>query len=71
MEPDRTYAGQIPEGECDEPVSGDDIPLTGDPVVDAATARLAAADPEDLDAQIEAGERVHQALRSRLSDLGG
>jgi hypothetical protein len=71
MEPDHRYEGEIREGQGDEPVPGDDVPVTGDPVVDAATAQLAAADPADLDAQIEAGERVHQALRSRLSDLGG
>lgn len=71
MEHNHTFAGEIPEGEGDEPVPGDDVPVTGDPVVDAATAQLAAADSNDLDAQIEAGERVHQALRSRLSDLGG
>jgi hypothetical protein len=71
MGSDQTHPGELPHGELDDPVPGDDVPMTGDPEVDAATARLAAADPEDLDAQIEAGERVHLALRSRLSDLGG
>ena len=70
MEPDNAYAGEIPEAERDQPVRGD-VPVTGDPVVDAATDQLAAAHTDDLEAQIEAGERVHQALRSRLSDLGG
>jgi hypothetical protein len=44
---------------------------TGDLVIDASLKDLADADPDDLDAQIEAGERVHQTLQSRLSDLGG
>jgi DNA polymerase-3 subunit gamma/tau len=44
---------------------------TGDAQVDAALAELDTAAPEDLDAQIEAGQRVHRTLQSRLSDLGG
>ncbi len=44
---------------------------TGDVVIDAALRDLADAEPTDLDAQIEAGERVHQTLQSRLTDLGG
>jgi hypothetical protein len=43
---------------------------TGDPVMDAALQELDAAPADDLDAQIAAGERVHRALQSRLSDLG-
>lgn len=44
---------------------------TGDAQIDAALAELDAAAPDDLDAQIEAGQRVHRTLQSRLSDLGG
>lgn len=44
---------------------------TGDAQVDAALAELEGAAPDDLDAQIEAGQRVHRTLQSRLSDLGG
>lgn len=44
---------------------------TGDAQVDAALADLDGAAPDDLDAQIEAGQRVHRTLQSRLSDLGG
>ena len=44
---------------------------TGDPQIDAALAGLAGAAPDDLDAQVEAGGRVHRTLQSRLSDLGG
>ena len=56
--------------------SGDTVadaagPRTGDIVIDAAIADLAAADPLDLDAQIELGERVRATLRTRLDDLGG
>ena len=44
---------------------------TGDVLIDAALRGLDDAPPEDLDAQIEAGRRVHQTLQARLSDLGG
>jgi DNA polymerase-3 subunit gamma/tau len=44
---------------------------TGDPQIDAALAELGGAAPDDLDAQVEAGARVHRTLQSRLSDLGG
>lgn len=44
---------------------------TGDIVIDAALEDLRNASPDDLDAQIEAGQRVHQTLQARLSDLGG
>jgi hypothetical protein len=44
---------------------------TGDEAVDEAVGELVATDPDDLDAQISAGERVHHTLRTRLSDLGG
>lgn len=45
-------------------------PETGDLVVDAALADLAAVDASDLDAVLAAGESVHATLTSRLSDLG-
>ncbi|WP_270887837.1 hypothetical protein [Pedococcus sp. 5OH_020] len=44
---------------------------TGDIVVDAALRELQQAPTDDLDAQIEAGQRVHRTLQARLSDLGG
>ncbi len=44
---------------------------TGDIVIDAALQDLQAAPADDLDAQIEAGQRVQQTLQGRLSDLGG
>lgn len=44
---------------------------TGDIVIDASLQDLKDAPSEDLDAQIEAGQRVQQTLQSRLSDLGG
>jgi DNA polymerase-3 subunit gamma/tau len=40
-------------------------------LIDAALQDLEDAAPDDLDAQIEAGQRVHRTLQSRLSDLGG
>ena len=46
-------------------------PETGDLVIDSALRDLAATDDDDLDAQIEAGERVQRTLQSRLGDLGG
>jgi DNA polymerase-3 subunit gamma/tau len=44
---------------------------TGDIVIDSALQDLRNAAPDDLDAQIDAGQRVQQTLQSRLSDLGG
>ena len=44
---------------------------TGDIVIDSALQDLQDAPQDDLDAQIDAGQRVQQTLQSRLSDLGG
>jgi DNA polymerase-3 subunit gamma/tau len=44
---------------------------TGDIVIDSALQDLQNAPTDDLDAQIEAGQRVQQTLQARLSDLGG
>jgi hypothetical protein len=44
---------------------------TGDIVIDSALQDLRDAPADDLDAQIEAGRRVHQTLQGRLSHLGG
>ena len=44
---------------------------TGDIVIDSALHDLREAPTDDLDAQIEAGRRVHQTLQGRLSHLGG
>lgn len=53
-----------------EAVESEDAPRTGDLVIDGAVAETAAVDPADLDGVAEAGERLHSALQSRLSDLG-
>ena len=58
-------------GETGETVQADESGETGDVLIDAALRGLDEAPPEDLDAQIEAGRRVHQTLQARLSDLGG
>jgi hypothetical protein len=44
---------------------------TGDIVIDAALQDLQNAPRDDLDAQIDAGQRVQETLQARLSDLGG
>lgn len=44
---------------------------TGDIVIDSALQDLQDAPAEDLDAQIQAGQRVQSTLQARLSDLGG
>ncbi len=44
---------------------------TGDIVIDSALQDLQNAPQNDLDAQIDAGQRVQQTLQARLSDLGG
>jgi hypothetical protein len=44
---------------------------TGDIVIDSALQDLKDAPHDDLDQQIEAGQRVQQTLQSRLDDLGG
>lgn len=44
---------------------------TGDIVIDSALQDLQDAPADDLDAQIDAGQRVQQTLQARLSDLGG
>ncbi|KRF22635.1 hypothetical protein [Phycicoccus sp. Soil802] len=44
---------------------------TGDIVIDSALQDLQDAPTDDLDAQIDAGQRVQQTLQARLSDLGG
>lgn len=46
-------------------------PQTGDEPIDAALQDLARAQAGSLAERIDAGERTHAALRSRLSDLGG
>lgn len=53
------------------PADGQTDGQTGDPAIDAALKDLADAPADDLDAQVAAGQRVHQTLQSRLSDLGG
>ncbi|HEY7717170.1 MAG TPA: hypothetical protein VH915_00300 [Pedococcus sp.] len=45
--------------------------VTGDAVIDAALQSLQEAPADDLDAQVAAGQRVHQTLQARLSDAGG
>ncbi|XVX21771.1 hypothetical protein ACQP1U_07940 [Actinomycetota bacterium] len=57
--------------ESPERVDGAGPPATGDVVIDAALRDLHDSDPDDLDAQLEAGTRVHRTLQGRLSDLQG
>ncbi|KQZ87948.1 hypothetical protein ASD62_00020 [Phycicoccus sp. Root563] len=56
-------------GQTDAPDLGEHG--TGDIVIDSALQDLRDAPADDLDAQIEAGRRVHQTLQGRLSHLGG
>ncbi len=44
-------------------------PSTGQATVDAALARFAERMPDGLDAHVEAGARLDEALRSALADL--
>ena len=53
------------------PAAGLGDRATGDIVIDSALQDLRDAPADDLDAQIEAGRRVHRTLQGRLSDLGG
>ena len=53
------------------PAAGLGDKATGDIVIDSALQDLRDAPADDLDAQIEAGRRVHRTLQGRLSDLGG
>ena len=46
-------------------------PTCGDAAIDAVLVELDAATDQPLARHIEAGERVHEVLRGRLSDLGG
>jgi hypothetical protein len=46
-------------------------PVTGDPVLDEATSRIADAAGLPLEAQVEAYEHAHRALESRLADVEG
>ncbi len=46
-------------------------PATGDLVVDAAMAELAALDPNDLDGLARAGAEVERVLRGRLGGMPG
>jgi hypothetical protein len=66
---------------ADEQVAHDEAPVsevgadegvitTGDIVIDAALRDLTAADPSDLDAQIEQAEALQRTLQGRLADLG-
>ncbi|MGL5931157.1 MAG: hypothetical protein ACRCY8_19680 [Dermatophilaceae bacterium] len=66
--PPADAAGGSPPDVADD--SFRDAPETGDPAVDTATATMAAA-PDELDAQLHAGEEVHRTLQARLGDLGG
>jgi len=46
-------------------------PETGDPDIDAVLDHVATAQGGDLADRIAAGEHAHDALQSRLRDLGG
>lgn len=62
---DDSTAGPTPA-----PVGRGDVPATGDPEVDAALRTLADTAENDLDGQLESGERLQRMLRNRLTDLG-
>jgi hypothetical protein len=53
-----------------EPFEVPQPPVTGDPVVDEAALRVAAAAQQPLDTQVAAYEAVHRALQDRLADVG-
>jgi hypothetical protein len=46
-------------------------PVTGDPRLDDAIRRVAAAVAQPLEAQVEAFEVAHRALQDRLADVEG
>ncbi|MCE1179628.1 MAG: hypothetical protein LWW86_11475 [Micrococcales bacterium] len=77
IEPDTDRRDQpqskAPAQQADSPEQVDAAgpPATGDVVIDAALRDLHDSDPADLDAQLEAGTRVHRTLQGRLSDLQG
>jgi hypothetical protein len=48
-----------------------EVPVTGDPTIDAVVSELAEAREQPLEAHIAAGEKAHRVLQARLSDLGG
>jgi hypothetical protein len=74
-------SGQPPEQDVPAPgADGEDAeprrevpppPVTGDPVLDEATGRLAAGVTLPLEAQVEAYEHAHRALQDRLADVDG
>ena len=81
MDSQRDLDEQGPDKQDDAPQAAEPAPLapdaglgdhaTGDIVIDSALQDLRNAPDDDLDAQVEAGRRVHQTLHGRLSDLGG
>jgi len=52
------------------PAPAADRPLTGDPAVDDALARLDQVADQPLEIQLEVGEQVYRVLQDRLADLG-
>lgn len=42
---------------------------SGDPVIDTALSDLREVDPQDLDAVLETGQRVHDVVAGRLHGL--
>jgi hypothetical protein len=61
--------GELPEGVDDEPFDVPPPPVTGDPVVDDAVARVAEAAGQPLDHQVGVYDAVHRALQDRLADV--
>ena len=72
-------SGQPTEPPDDTPAAAEDVPppavdlpespVTGDPVLDEATRRVAETFGEPLEVQVEAYERAHRALQDRLADV--
>ena len=68
----RVSGGEAPADESADDSANDSADdSTGDIVIDSALQDLRDAPADDLDAQIEAGQRVQQTLQARLGDLGG
>lgn len=53
----------------DEPFEVPEPPVTGDPVVDDVTRRVAEAAGQRLDVQATAYDAVHRVLQDRLADV--
>jgi hypothetical protein len=60
---------ELPQDVDDEPFEVPQPPVTGDPAVDDAVARVAEAARQPLDHQVGVYDAVHRALQDRLADV--